>query len=458
MGNYSQLYIGRLCWSWKNYIPAFLTFLFEPEDFFVVRDPDEAEYPEAIGFKTTCKRAVAALERNGFTLDLCAQVYAFFERDLHRSYEEAVREQIIEEAKAELSDERESRVEAHVATFPSISRGQELQEFIEFLRVLLSSDFNPPPFNEPAILKLEGGREYKIPPSEYLLASRAKGTKLQFIDFENLQMYVLDKSLRFPPWIVKLCELFGPDYMSEYPEVISLVFLRLSFEAVDLRGSVKLDLADIFETEGGPAEQEQAIREMHSDLVYSLVEKVNLYNSVFKTLFETEDRVRTSFIKSQCRELLRKCEQAASAAGKGRALEALVEILFTTNHAFELVDKRVSTGDEEIDLVVKNNIDRPFWNAFHSPLFFIECKNWCGRVGAKEVRDFEAKLRNHVALARVGFFVAVNGFTAEACSELKRAGRDSYHVVLLSGDDIRAFVQSPVDFFAWLERQAAVIH
>lgn len=57
-------------------------------------------------------------------------------------------------------------------------------------------------------------------------------------------------------------------------------------------------------------------------------------------------------------------------------------------------------------MLVSNNVTRPFWIAFASPFLFVECKNWSKHVGAKELRDFEMKLRNHGTLARGGMFVA----------------------------------------------------
>ena len=39
MGNYTELRIGKLYWSWKNEIPTFLMFLFEPDDVFLRSGP-----------------------------------------------------------------------------------------------------------------------------------------------------------------------------------------------------------------------------------------------------------------------------------------------------------------------------------------------------------------------------------------------------------------------------------
>ena len=239
--------------------------LFDPDDVFAVwpkPDKDDGEqgdngYPEAIGFKTTSKRAIGAFERNGFTLELCADVYGFFDRELQRTYEASVTQRLTDTGVSE--EELEGRIERHLATFPKLSKREEVAEFVAFLKVWLSSDFNSAPFDKPVVLTFDGGREYKIPPSEYMLARRARGIK------------------------------------------------------------------------------------------------VNLYGRVFNPLSESEERLRTRVVQAECRELLRQCGQAKTAAAKGRALEALIEVLFTANHAFDIVGKRVTTGDEEIDIIVKNN-------------------------------------------------------------------------------------------------------
>lgn len=62
---------------------------------------------------------------------------------------------------------------------------------------------------------------------------------------------------------------------------------------------------------------------------------------------------------------------------------------------FEITKKRMVNGVEEIDLVIKNNINKPFWSSLSSPCIFTECKNWSEKVGAKEIRDFEVNVKSH---------------------------------------------------------------
>lgn len=163
-------------------------------------------------------------------------------------------------------------------------------------------------------------------------------------------------------------------------------------------------------------------------------------------------------IKAQCLNLLTACDHATDNASKGRVLEDLIEILFTSDNTFVFSEKRASTGDEEIDLVFINNITRPFWMALNSPLIFVECKNWNKHVGTKELRDFEVKLQNHVKLAKVGFFVSLNGFSTEVSDELKRMGRSEYHIVLIERDDIVMYLTTEIDFLDWLEKRVSKLY
>ena len=93
-----------------------------------------------------------------------------------------------------------------------------------------------------------------------------------------------------------------------------------------------------------------------------------------------------------------------------------------------------------------------------SPLLFVECKNWNTSIGPKEVRDFEVKMQNHAKLAKLGFLISYNGFTPGAKTELKRAGREDYHVVLIDKQAIEDFMKSGKVFYKWLENEIAILH
>ena len=180
-------------------------------------------------------------------------------------------------------------------------------------------------------------------------------------------------------------------------------------------------------------ETEAEIRSMHTDLAYSLLQKVDVYERVFRALSSREEHVQDRYARTQVRQALVTLGDATGAQAKGEALEALMAAAFSIKPQLQVVDRRYSTGDEEIDLLVKNNVARPFWQGLASPLIFVECKNWVAPVGALEIRNFEIKLQNHAPMARVGILVASGGFTSEAFNAIKRSSRDPYTLALATG-------------------------
>jgi restriction endonuclease Mrr len=145
-------------------------------------------------------------------------------------------------------------------------------------------------------------------------------------------------------------------------------------------------------------------------------------------------------------------DASKGAQEKGEALESLMAAAFSLRPQLEVVERRYSTGDEEIDLIVKNNVARPFWQGLMSPLLFAECKNWTDPVGASEVRNFEGKLQNHAPLVKVGLLIAPGGFTSEARNAIKRGSRDDYSLALVERADLEQLANGAESVLDWLER------
>jgi len=265
------------------------------------------------------------------------------------------------------------------------------------------------------------------------------------LDFEALIEYASSEILSMPPWISEIADLFDSEYYRVCPEIMSLLHLRFILEAVDPDKEVKLAIrVDAYDDE------EMDLDVLLSQLSNTLIRKVGLYNKAFEPLFLKEEILRARYVKSEGMKLLNSCNVNRKYE-KGLILERLTELLFTDGNTIEVVTKRVETGDEEIDLLIKNTMTSPFWQAFSSPLFFVECKNWSKPVGAKELRDFEIKIQNHSKLAKIGFFVSLNGFTSGFESEMKRCSRADYHIVTLSKTEIEDFLKTDKPFYKWLE-------
>jgi hypothetical protein len=266
--------------------------------------------------------------------------------------------------------------------------------------------------------------------------------------FEDIQSMLINRHREFSPGVVRLAHLFEEDVYFDYGDVVSLMYVRLLLEAGAPESAVLLNLQDIVAmTDESP----EAAQSLFSGLGKRLADKVSLYDHVFAVLSEREEDVREQYARATVRNIVRGLE-GGSSHEKGRSLEELMRVIFATPIGFEVISTRYSTGDEEIDLIVKNNIDRPFWSALDSPLIFVECKNWTSAVGPSEVRDFEGKMRNHVHLARLGFFVAPGGFTKGARTEQQRAGRSEYVLVFIDARDLVEYADAGARTVEWLER------
>lgn len=442
MGDYSILKIGRIVFQWKYYIPSFLTLLFDASDFYSKpkKPTYEDDWYEEIGYSTTCGKSLDVLNRFGYNIDFFAEVYDTFHSDLEESLIYALGEEIVEESNHELTNRQiDKAVRDHLRRFPAQSRADDLRDFVTFLREAISSNFEVEEFSNPVLLDVQGGKSLSIPARDYIQWRRT-----DLADFESLQMYFWQKAKLFPPSVIKVSRLFEEGYLFDYPEIISLMYTRLVLEATPKKHKITLDLSDI-------TESVEEVKLMHSELAITLSEKVHLYNRVFKILSEREEDVRERYAKTKTRSLTVQLSNTRKKNVKGKLLEEMISTIFEGHPGFEIVERRYSTGDEEIDLIVKNNLSKPFWLGLSSPMIFIECKNWQKPVGTKELRDFEIKLQNHRPLVRMGFFIAPGGFSRECITELRRASRTDYTIVLIDMKAISHFMNSSLSVPNWLE-------
>lgn len=178
---------------------------------------------------------------------------------------------------------------------------------------------------------------------------------------------------------------------------------------------------------------------------------MDVYQRVFSVMSDRRGDVQDRFHRVAIKNALTDLGKTGTAQEKGDRLEELMDSVFSLKPDLEVVQRKYDLGDEEIDLVVKNNVARPFWQSLGSPLLFVECKNWSSKVGAPEVRDFESKLRNHRPMTRLGILVAPGGFTKEALEAIKRISRDSISVALVNGDDLDQLAHGSTSILDWLE-------
>ena len=149
-------------------------------------------------------------------------------------------------------------------------------------------------------------------------------------------------------------------------------------------------------------------------------------------------RVETRSVKycqllSKLRSLMRDARSALTPYRKGMLLERLAESFVELFPGLESVGKNVRIEAEELDLVVKNENEKIFWQRIGSPII-IECKNWTKPVGASEVRDLIQKMRE----VRTAFLIAAKGVTSKdgAYYEIIEARKKEKFILVFDSRDI----------------------
>ncbi len=144
-------------------------------------------------------------------------------------------------------------------------------------------------------------------------------------------------------------------------------------------------------------------------------------------------------------EIKRIWEEAKGATDpdrKGKLFEKLFVRLLQIDGNFIVCEHNVKTKSEEIDIVIQSNVSSPFWSGVMSPLILLECKNWKDKVGAKEVRDFAGKIENRPKLlCRIGFLVALSGFTSDAEDELLGYRARDFVLATVTGGQVKALIK-----------------
>jgi CheY-like chemotaxis protein len=125
---------------------------------------------------------------------------------------------------------------------------------------------------------------------------------------------------------------------------------------------------------------------------------------------------------------------------KGKLLEDLMVLLVKTIPGFHQADARRRNDVEEIDVLIRNESTDPFWVNERTSYVLVECKNWTKPVGVGDLRSFVWKLARRYGRCRLGFFVAMGGFTSSFKDDLRAERRDDILVVLLEREALRALV------------------
>jgi Holliday junction resolvase-like predicted endonuclease len=146
---------------------------------------------------------------------------------------------------------------------------------------------------------------------------------------------------------------------------------------------------------------------------------------------------------------------AAKGPKKGKALEELMASLFASLKGLQILKRNACLQAEELDLIIKNDLTTGFWRIAGSPLI-VECKNWSGKVGAREISVLVEKLQALSPDAKAGIMVALNGVSGDSYSDamlkIREARQRGRYVLVLEYKDLEE-VASGISLAQVIERK-----
>lgn len=148
--------------------------------------------------------------------------------------------------------------------------------------------------------------------------------------------------------------------------------------------------------------------------------------------------------KKYLQEIYKRVKTEKNSNVKGTLLECFTSELISLVPELSIIRRNHNSGIEEVDIEVLNDNGRGIWEEFE-PKFFIECKNWHGKVDAAEIRNFEGKLRNY--FLHSGIFVAIKGYTGNnkegaIGQSTLRFKQEGLKILLIEGKDIEDILNS----------------
>ncbi len=159
---------------------------------------------------------------------------------------------------------------------------------------------------------------------------------------------------------------------------------------------------------------------------------------------ERHYRLRASpLLQSRHRDLLTSALKEKDPNMKGKKLEELLRSIFEEIPGFNVIDSRIRTRDEEIDIIIENEaIDYP-WHK-ESPLIIVECKNWISkRIGANEFKLLMQKIENRFGRAKLGFLIGTHSFATTVNTEMLRHSKKDILIVPIDGNQLKELATEP---------------
>jgi len=158
-----------------------------------------------------------------------------------------------------------------------------------------------------------------------------------------------------------------------------------------------------------------------------------------------EPKIQLEINSTELRKLWNKVKSSGTNKEKKDTLESFAEFLFTSIEGIDIIDKNVRASAEEIDLILANESEKPFWRQLNSPLL-VECKNWSKKIGTDEVKKFKDTLESHNI--KGGILIATKGITGtkrkDAFLKIREYNQRGFQIIVLTEKISMAFAAEKI--------------
>ncbi|MBS1731869.1 MAG: DUF2034 domain-containing protein, partial [Bacteroidetes bacterium] len=109
------------------------------------------------------------------------------------------------------------------------------------------------------------------------------------------------------------------------------------------------------------------------------------------------------------------------------------------NEHFKVVESRIRTQTEELDILFENLEANSFFKQLQSRFILVECKNTKKKIEAKEIRNFWTKLQSRKRLlCKIGILISMGKFSKDSKIEMFRLNASSGEILIcgIEGSEI----------------------
>lgn len=439
MSRVVELHIGQQTISWDYFFPDVLGLIFESENY-------ETNYNEAEGWRehsyvTTCGDAVDKLDKHIINLEKLRRLYFLYYRFNMSRYRLIIQSNCESYLSAKYDEPVVSsfviRMVDHIfgQYFHQLDEDQEYERVKECFRkwVLQADEPRKTPSYEP-----------QPGPSGKLIFKKQDFHRHYLTEFLRQDPYspFLDGDWRSSSGLTDFDELF---------------YLITPIFASDPDVSIKLDVTELIDSaeEMNPGAVGMVVAKARLVLLLRSQEASEVFGGISGILLASGEKqtteVSTLEIIGVADKVKVKVEEPLTAKEKGDILEDMADILFSEQQGFE-VKQKVRGRTDELDLVVKNNINDPFWISLHSPYILVECKNWKDqKVGVGEIWKLEKKIDKRKGQCRLGVVIASGGFSSKCYEDASSAGRVGVKIILVNNAALKKRSEEDMTTADWLE-------